>query len=116
MKKQNCWEFKQCNRQPGGLLAGELGVCPASIDTTLNGAHGGENAGRACWAVVGTFCGGVIQGTEAQKKHNCWMCKFFQQVRNEESGSEAGFSATKLGMERSMRSLRIGLNAKTASL
>jgi len=106
MTKLNCWELKQCNREPGGLLAGELGVCPASTDTTLDRAHGGKNAGRACWAVAGTFCGGAIQGTEAQKEHNCWKCTFFQQVKVEEMGSENGFSGTRLGMERTLRTLR----------
>jgi len=104
MEKKNCWEFKQCNRQPGGLLAGELGICPASTDSSLEGAHGGKNAGRACWAVAGTFCGGAIQGTEAQKKHNCWTCNFFKHVKTEEAGSEIGFSATRLGMESARRS------------
>lgn len=113
MENKNCWEFKQCNRQPGGLLAGELGICPASTDMTLNGVHGGKNAGRACWAVAGTFCGGAIQGTEAQKKHNCWMCNFFKQVKNEEGAAEMGFSATRLGMERVLHSLRNDANAKS---
>ena len=112
MEKKNCWEFKQCNRQPGGLLSGELGVCPASVDTTLNGAHGGKNAGRACWAVAGTFCGGAIQGTEAQKKHNCWMCNFFQQVKREEMEAENGFSGTRLGMEKTLQTPRDDSNAK----
>jgi len=44
MKKPNCWEFKQCGREPGGLLSDELGVCPASTETRLDGVHGGKNA------------------------------------------------------------------------
>jgi len=100
MSKLNCWEHKKCERQPGGRLAGEMGVCPASTQQNLNSIHGGKNAGRACWAVAGTFCGGAVQGTEAQKQHNCWKCDLFQLVRREEEKSEQGFSATMLGMTR----------------
>lgn len=100
MVKMNCWEFKKCDRHPGGRLVGELGVCPASTDTSLHTIHGGRNAGRACWVIAGTFCGGVVQGSEAQKQHNCWKCEFFQKVRKEEDGSPIGFSTTMLGMQR----------------
>lgn len=98
--KTNCWEFKKCERQPGGRLVGEFGVCQAAAHEMLNGIHGGENAGRACWAVAGTFCGGAVQGTEAQKQHNCWMCDFFQLVKKEETPSPQGFSASLLGMKK----------------
>jgi hypothetical protein len=96
----NCWEFKKCERQEGGKLVGELGICPASVNKTLNGMHGGKNAGRACWAVAGTFCGGAVQGTEAQKQHNCWKCEFFQSVKKEETSSPNGFSMSLLGMKK----------------
>ncbi len=99
MSKVNCWEFKKCERLPGGRLVGELGVCPATTYEMLNNIHGGKNAGRACWVVAGTFCGGAVQGTEAQKQHNCWKCDFFQRVRKEEDSSPVGFSATLLGMK-----------------
>lgn len=84
MAKQNCWEFKGCERQEGGKKAEELGVCPASIDERLNGAHSGKNAGRACWVLAGTMCGGKVQGIFAQKYANCEYCDFFKAVRNEE--------------------------------
>ena len=100
MSLANCWEFKKCERQPGGRLTGELGVCPAATHETLGGVHGGKNAGRACWVVAGTFCGGAVQGSEAQKQHNCWKCDFFQLVKNEEAPSPNGFSTTLLGMKK----------------
>ncbi len=103
MSKLNCWEFKKCERQPGGKLVGELGECPASTTQQLDGAHGGQNAGRGCWVVAGTFCGGVVQGTVAQKEHNCWRCDFFQLVRKEEEKTDQGFSATLLGMMSSLK-------------
>lgn len=98
--KQNCWEFKKCGREPGGKKAAELGVCSATILQELDGIHGGKNAGRACWVVAGSLCGGKIQGTYAQKLANCWRCEFMNRVKQEEEGAEAGFSHTRLGMER----------------
>src|SRR5512140_949259 len=82
--KKNCWEFKKCGREPGGETANELGVCPATIDDRLHGIHEGTNAGRACWVISGTLCGGTAQGTYAQKYETCMLCDFYQAVRSEE--------------------------------
>ena len=65
--KTNCWEFKVCGREPGGSKVNEFGVCPAAIDKKVNGIHDGINGGRCCWAVAGTLCGGVVQGTFSKK-------------------------------------------------
>ena len=86
--KLNCWEFKNCGREPGGAKIAELGMCPASIDNTYNGLNGGKNAGRICWAVAGTFCGGNVQGTFAQKQSSCIICEFMQQVKSIEGINE----------------------------
>jgi hypothetical protein len=86
-RKLNCWEFKRCERQPGGRKAAELGVCPAAVDERLHGVHGGKNAGRACWVLAGTMCGGKVQGTFAQKYDNCESCEFFRTVKEEEGPS-----------------------------
>ena len=80
----NCWEFKKCGRQPGGEKEKELGRCPASAEVRLDGVHNGVNAGRACWVVAGTHCGGKTQGTYAMKFENCEQCDFYQKVKNEE--------------------------------
>lgn len=82
--KLNCWEYKKCGRQPGGPKADELGVCPAAVDDRLDGVHGGKKAGRACWVLAGTLCGGKPQGTYANKYKNCQVCDFFRTVKNEE--------------------------------
>ena len=100
--KKNCWEHKKCGRQPGGSKAAELGVCPVTTYGELNGAHGGKNAGRACWAIAGSLCGGKIQGTYAQKLSNCWRCDFMNQVKKEEESCPIGFSATRLGMDKAL--------------
>ena len=84
MKKLNCWEALECGREPGGVKVAELGICPASVDTEADGLNGGHNAGRICWATAGTFCGGKVQGTFAQKEIVCISCSFFQRVKEEE--------------------------------
>ena len=80
----NCWEFKACGRESGGANAADLGVCPAYTEKRLNGIHGGRNAGRACWVIAGTFCGGRVQGTFAEKEKNCLACDFYKLVRHDE--------------------------------
>ncbi|MBL0713656.1 MAG: cyclic nucleotide-binding domain-containing protein [Desulfosarcina sp.] len=62
----------------------ERGVCPAAADTTFDGINSGTCGGRSCWAVAGTFCGGEIQGTFAQKRGACLKCSFYHRVRAEE--------------------------------
>ena len=68
-KASNCWEVKKCGREPGGAKVSERGVCPAFPD------HG-----RDCWMAAGTFCGGEVQGTFAEKLGNCQGCDFYRKV------------------------------------
>lgn len=102
MEKMNCWEFKKCERWEGGAMEKELGVCPVTKYSALNGIHGGRNAGRACWVVAGSLCGGSIQGNEEQKKKLCWRCDFFALVKKEEETSQLGFLHTRLGMDKAV--------------
>jgi hypothetical protein len=81
---KNCWEFKQCGRQPGGHKVTELGICPAATEQRVNLVHQGRNAGRCCWAIAGTLCKGEIQGSFAQKVGNCMKCDFYSLVTAEE--------------------------------
>ena len=83
--KQNCWEFTKCERQPGGLLEDEKGVCPAAVDTNHDGKNDGENGGRYCWKIAGTLCGGKVEGTFAAIMRNCSSCcQFYNKVKQEE--------------------------------
>ncbi|MBI5643486.1 MAG: hypothetical protein HY954_08435 [Deltaproteobacteria bacterium] len=82
--KLNCWEAKQCGREPGGAKVSELGVCPACTDGASNKLNGGKNGGRLCWAITGSFCGGKVQGTFAQKKLTCMSCDFYKLVKTAE--------------------------------
>jgi hypothetical protein len=100
MKKLNCWEFMHCERQPGGRKEKELGTCPVAIEKELDGAHDGIGAGRACWAVVGSFCGGKIQGTYAAKLKDCSKCEFMVLVKKEEALTPLGFSIMRHDIEK----------------
>lgn len=82
--KKNCWEYKNCSRVSDGNEADSSETCPVALESKLNGIHGGKNAGRACWIVAGTFCGGTIQGTFARKFNTCENCDFYKLVRQEE--------------------------------
>ncbi len=93
--KQNCWEYKECGREPGGNKERELGVCPAPMEKRLDGIHNGENAGRSCWIIAGTFCADKIRGTAAKKVETCTDCNFYKIVKNEEHSSFV-FSGTLL--------------------
>jgi len=84
MRKKNCWEVKLCGREAGGRNVREMGTCPVSVEHKLHGIHEGDHAGRACWVVAGSYCGGTQQGTFAQKYSNCEKCEFYQRVREEE--------------------------------
>lgn len=86
-QRLNCWEFKQCGRQPGGSKAQELGICPAAVEASFDGINFGKNAGRICWAVAGTCCGGKVQGTFAEKRKSCTTCDFYQVVQEQEGDS-----------------------------
>ena len=80
-QQPNCWEYMNCGRQPGGENESEWGACPAAIDHSLDGLNGGDNAGRACWFVGGTYCKGEVQGTFANKYHDCFQCEFYQLIK-----------------------------------
>ena len=89
-KKRNCWEFMKCQREPGGARVAEKGVCVAAMDSSYEGINDGKNAGRICWAVAGTCCGGEIQGTFAEKRDSCTNCSFYRLVQEEEDTSNSG--------------------------
>lgn len=84
VNKLNCWEYKKCGREPGGVHVSERGVCPAAVATKADGINGGKNGGRVCWAIAGTLCEGNVQGSYASKLGFCLQCDFCQLVLNEE--------------------------------
>lgn len=85
-KKLNCWEVKQCGREPGGERAQEFGVCPAAEAQKADGIHAGKNGGRCCWVIQGTLCkGAMVQGSYTEKFcADCQECDFYKAVKKEE--------------------------------
>lgn len=75
---QNCWEIMNCGRHKSGPKENELGECIASR----------EGMGHSCWEIAGTMCGGVVSGTEAQKKTTCMCCQVYKSY-NRFSGAKA---------------------------
>lgn len=82
--KLNCWEYTKCGREAGGHKVDVYGPCPAAVDERIDGFNGGKNAGRACWAIAGTMCGGAPKGLIALKLRDCMQCEFHRQVIKEE--------------------------------
>lgn len=56
MNKFNCREFMKCGREACSENVGGSGICRAALEEKANGLHGGQNAGRCCWVIAGTFC------------------------------------------------------------
>lgn len=85
-KRFNCWDFMGCGRHLGreGIDSEDSRACPSSIEKRLDGLHGGENAGRACWGVTDTLCRGMPQGSVEQKIQYCLHCDFYCLVMDEE--------------------------------
>ena len=81
----NCWEFMHCGRGPGDSETSIHGSCPAAWDDSYDGINSGTCGGRICWAVAGTFCGGEVQGTFAEKRKSCMDCGFYEKVQKEEN-------------------------------
>ena len=75
MKRKNCWEVMKCGREPNGKNE-NLGICPATVPSEIDGINNGERGGRFCWNFAGTFCKGEVQGAVAQKMRNCLDCFF----------------------------------------
>jgi len=78
MKKQQngkipCWEMKNCQRCHGGEKEAEFGMC---ITYPWGGWH--------CWALAGTLCGGMVQGSSAQKEGNCQMCQHYIELMQDD--------------------------------
>jgi signal transduction histidine kinase len=81
--RANCWEVMGCELGPGSGGPGSGGPCRAATDEASNGINGGVNAGRLCWAVVGTLSGEPVVAPCAKLQH-CLDCTFFDKVRSEE--------------------------------
>jgi hypothetical protein len=82
-KKVNCWEFKKCGREEFGNRVHEMGPCPAAKLREADGFLEGENGGRACAYITGTFCSNSVQGTHREKEKDCGECDFYKTLQRE---------------------------------
>lgn len=85
---RNCWEVKGCRRGPA---APPEDRCPAAAAELADGINGGQAAGRICWLVAGTLCGGQVVGAFADKQATCTACEFFAQVQAENTENFVAF-------------------------
>jgi hypothetical protein len=81
--KLNCWEFKNCGREKGGLMAGTLGVCPVACAMHCDGLNGGRAGGRVCWTIVSS--GNRLCSRGVQSRKSCLSCDFYRRVIHEEA-------------------------------
>lgn len=83
-RKLNCWEFRNCGMEPGGIFSEIYGVCPIARTMKYDGVNGGLGAGRACWVVMNKSAG---KGPFIcrNNRQSCYDCGFYKRVRSEEN-------------------------------
>jgi hypothetical protein len=59
-KNMQCWNYNNCGH-------GKDSLCPA-VD---------QKAGRSCWLVPKTLCGGKVHGEHAERIKSCEGCSFY---------------------------------------
>lgn len=59
-KNMQCWIYNNCGH-------GKDSLCPAVS----------EKAGRSCWLVAKTLCGGKVHGSRTQRVKACEGCSFY---------------------------------------
>ncbi|MCI5211945.1 MAG: hypothetical protein D3910_24915 [Candidatus Electrothrix sp. ATG2] len=79
VEKLNCWEFKECGREPGGKHVALYGVCVAATETRADGIHDGRNGGRCCWVIAASSC--TFRRTNDSLFTNCNECDFYSLVK-----------------------------------
>ncbi|MBF0563721.1 MAG: hypothetical protein HQK89_00605 [Nitrospirae bacterium] len=84
--KENCWQFKRCGREPGGHNVKSHDVCPAAANEKTDGVNNGDNGGRNCWTMAGSFSG-KNTCTAYGNLISCMFCDFFKKVEKEEGSS-----------------------------
>ncbi|MCP4684775.1 MAG: hypothetical protein GY867_04930 [bacterium] len=82
-RKLNCWQFKNCGREKGGLMAKTLGVCPASKTMRCDGQNGGIAGGRVCWTLQDS--GNRLTRSGICSSPSCQDCEFYRRVLYEEA-------------------------------
>jgi hypothetical protein len=61
----NCWDLIGCGKGPGNPTGEEC----LAVKTGM---------GHSCWIMVGTFCGGDLEGEHVQSITSCVECKVYK--------------------------------------
>ena len=82
-RKLNCWEYRNCGMEPGGIFSEIYGTCPVPTMMKYDGANGGRGAGRVCWRVKNKA---TAKGRDLCRHHrqSCIHCDFYRRVQSEE--------------------------------
>ena len=80
-RRLNCWEFKNCGREKGGLMVQLLGECPVSTARSFDGTNRGIAGGRACWMVRES---NRLARLQVCAGNSCHTCEFYRRVKHEE--------------------------------
>ncbi len=82
-RKLNCWQFKNCGREKGGLMSKTLGVCPVSQAMRCDGQNQGIAGGRVCWSIRNS--GNRLTRSGICSSSCCQKCEFYRRVLYEEA-------------------------------
>lgn len=83
----NCWQFRNCGREKGGLLVEQFGECPVATAMKFDGINHGSAAGRYCWKIAKEMpVESGLQGCTGQ----CRSCEFYTRVLFEEQEAASG--------------------------
>jgi len=82
--KLNCWEYRNCGMEPGGIFAKIYGACPVPAMMKLDGVNGGRGAGRACWIAIND-ASAPRPSVCRSSRLSCHSCEFFKRVHCEEA-------------------------------
>lgn len=77
-RKLNCWQFKNCGREPGGVMAEVLGECSVASEMKFDGLNEGVGAGRSCWMVRSSVC--KRAANQSAPIDPCHTCDFYKRV------------------------------------
>jgi len=98
-RKLNCWQFKNCGREKGGLMSKTLGVCPVALAMRCDGQNHGIAGGRVCWTLRNS--GNRLTRSGICAAPSCHTCEFYRRVLYEEAElAQFRFSCDRLPLVR----------------
>ena len=84
-RKLNCWEYKNCGREKGGLMVPILGECPVASAMRFDGVNEGQAGGRACWVAAKSSNRLAAAQIGSRSNNKCHNCEFYRRVLHEEA-------------------------------